>query len=32
MKWNEDWNIVTRTIVPIINQSDIPMKGDDEAG
>jgi hypothetical protein len=29
---NEKWNIITRTIVPLIDQQDIPMKGMDESG
>lgn len=29
---NDDWNLITRTIVPLIDQSDIPVKGQDESG
>ncbi len=29
---NEDWNVISRTIVPVINQEDIPFEGDDEFG
>lgn len=29
---NDDWNLIVRTIVPIIDQQDIPLKGDDESG
>jgi hypothetical protein len=29
---NDKWNIITRTIVPFIDQRDIPMKGMDESG
>ena len=28
----EDWNLITRTIVPLIDQQDIPVKGDSESG
>jgi hypothetical protein len=28
----EDWNVITRTIVPVIDQSDIPLKGEGEWG
>jgi hypothetical protein len=29
---NDDWNVITRTIVPLIDQSDIPVKGKSESG
>ncbi len=29
---NEDWNLITRTIVPIITQDDIPIRGRGESG
>ncbi len=29
---NEQWNLITRTIVPIINQDDIPFSGQGESG
>lgn len=29
---NDKWNIITRTIVPLIDQHDIPMKGMHESG
>ena len=29
---NEDWKVVTRTIVPVINQKNVPVKGMDESG
>jgi hypothetical protein len=29
---SEDWNVITRTIVPVIDQSDIPVKGQGEWG
>jgi hypothetical protein len=28
----EDWNLITRTIVPLIDQRDIPVKGQDKSG
>ncbi len=28
----EDWNLISRTIVPIIDQHDVPTDGDDEFG
>lgn len=28
----QDWNMITRTIMPIIDQRDIPLKGQDESG
>jgi hypothetical protein len=28
----EDWNLITRTIVPLIDQQDIPAKGQSESG
>jgi len=29
---SEDWNLITRTIVPLIDQSDIPVNGSGESG
>ncbi len=29
---NEDWNLITRTIVPIITQDNIPFRGQGESG
>lgn len=29
---NDDWNLISRTIVPIIDQDDIPLKGMGESG
>ena len=29
---NEDWNLIIRTIVPLIDQQDLPVKGQDESG
>lgn len=29
---NQDWNLIVRTIVPLIDQQDIPVKGRDESG
>jgi hypothetical protein len=29
---NDDWNIISRTILPIINQTDVPVKGMGESG
>ena len=29
---NEDWNVISRTIVPLVDQQDIPVKGEDEFG
>ena len=29
---NDNWNLITRTIVPIIDQEDIPFKGEGETG
>ncbi len=29
---NEDWNLISRTILPIIDQSDVPVKGMGESG
>ena len=29
---NDDWNLITRTIVPLIDQSDIPVQGEDKSG
>lgn len=29
---NEDWNLISRTILPIVGQNDVPTAGDDEYG
>lgn len=29
---SEDWNLITRTIIPLIDQEDIPFRGEDESG
>ena len=29
---NEEWNIITRTIVPLIHQEDLPVKGKEASG
>lgn len=29
---NEDWNLISRTILPIVSQNDVPGAGDDELG
>jgi len=29
---NEDWNLISRTILPVIDQEDIPLSGMDESG
>lgn len=29
---NEDWNLITRIILPLIDQNDFPLKGMDESG
>ncbi|WP_200821298.1 transporter [Oceanicoccus sp. KOV_DT_Chl] len=29
---NEDWNIISRTILPLISQDDLPFDGDSESG
>jgi len=29
---NEDWNVISRTILPVIDQEDVPLKGMDESG
>jgi len=29
---NQEWNVITRTIVPLIDQNDIPFRGDSESG
>jgi hypothetical protein len=29
---SEDWNLISRTILPIVNQNDVPANGVDEAG
>ena len=31
-KLNDDWNLISRTIVPIIHLDDIPVKGEEEFG
>lgn len=28
----EDWNLITRTIIPLIDQQDLPVRGEDESG
>lgn len=28
----EDWNLIVRTIVPLVDQQDLPVKGQDESG
>jgi len=28
----EDWNLITRTIIPLIDQQDIPVQGEDASG
>ena len=30
--FNENWNLISRTILPIINQNDVPVKGMGESG
>lgn len=32
MSLNEDWNLITRVIVPVIDQNDLPAKGQGESG
>jgi hypothetical protein len=32
MALNDDWNLISRTILPVISQSDIPSKGMGESG
>jgi hypothetical protein len=29
---NEEWNVITRTIVPLVDQKDVPVQGVDESG
>jgi hypothetical protein len=29
---NADWNLITRTIIPVIDQYDIPLKGEKDPG
>jgi len=29
---NEQWNLITRTIVPLVDREDIPVRGDSESG
>lgn len=29
---NEDWNLITRTIIPVLDLDDIPVKGEGESG
>jgi hypothetical protein len=29
---SEEWNLITRTIVPLIDQQDLPVKGEDKSG
>jgi hypothetical protein len=29
---NEDWNLISRTILPIVSQNDVPVKGSGESG
>jgi hypothetical protein len=29
---NDDWNVITRTIIPIIDQEDLPVEGKGESG
>jgi len=29
---SEDWNLITRTIIPVIDQNDLPTKGQSESG
>jgi hypothetical protein len=29
---NADWNLITRTIVPLVDQRDIPVKGENKSG
>jgi hypothetical protein len=29
---NEEWNLISRTILPIVNQNDVPVKGMGESG
>jgi hypothetical protein len=29
---NDDWTLITRTIIPLVDQNDIPIKGEDASG
>ena len=29
---SDSWNLITRTIVPLVDQQDLPVKGEDESG
>lgn len=29
---NDDWNLISRTIIPLIDQQDIPVRGSDKSG
>lgn len=29
---NEEWNLISRTIIPVIDQEDVPTKGQDDSG
>jgi hypothetical protein len=29
---NKDWNLITRTIIPLVSQQDLPVEGQDESG
>ncbi len=29
---HQDWNLITRTIIPLVAQQDLPVKGQDESG
>jgi hypothetical protein len=29
---NNDWNLITRTIIPLVDQNDIPVKGEEASG
>jgi len=29
---NQDWNLITRTIVPLVDQDDLPLKGQGDSG
>ncbi|MFK8043284.1 transporter [Congregibacter sp.] len=32
LELNEDWNLISRTILPILDQSDVPLSGQGESG
>lgn len=32
LELNDDWNLITRTILPLVDQSDVPVPGVDEFG